>query len=45
MTIHPLESLYADEVATAVKLFREHHDDDQTFFLRLASMSLKKAMC
>ena len=43
MTIHPLESLYADEVATAVKLFREHHDDDQTFFSSISLNEPKKS--
>ena len=29
MTIHPLEALSASEISTAVKLFREHHSDEQ----------------
>ena len=32
MTIHPLEALSASEISTAVKLFREHHSDEQAFF-------------
>ena len=32
MIIHPLESLSASEIATAVKLFREYHADEQAFF-------------
>jgi primary-amine oxidase len=32
MTLHPLESLSADEVTTAVKLFRENHADEKAYF-------------
>ena len=32
MTLHPLESISPDEVATAVKLFRDHHADEKSFF-------------
>ena len=32
MTIHPLEALSASEISIAVRLFREHHSDEQTFF-------------
>jgi primary-amine oxidase len=39
MTIHLLESLSAQEVATAIQLFRAHHDDDQSFF---SSIGLKE---
>ena len=36
MTLHPLESLSADEVATAVKIFREHHPDEKSIFSSIA---------
>ena len=39
MTLHPLESITADEVAAAVKLFREHHADEKSFF---SSIGLKE---
>ena len=39
MIIHPLESLSASEIATAVKLFRENHADEQAFF---SSIGLKE---
>lgn len=39
MTSHPLESLSADEVATAVKLFRGHHADEKAYF---SSIGLKE---
>jgi primary-amine oxidase len=39
MTVHPLESLSAFEVATAVKIFREHHADKKSFF---SSVALKE---
>jgi primary-amine oxidase len=32
MTLHPLESLAADEVSAAVKIFREHHAHEKSFF-------------
>ena len=39
MIIHPLESLSASEIATAVKLFRENRADEQAFF---SSIGLKE---
>ena len=36
MTVHPLESVSADEVETAVKIFREHHPDEKSFFSSIA---------
>jgi primary-amine oxidase len=36
MTVHPLESLSAFEVATAVKIFREQHADEKAFFSSIA---------
>ena len=39
MTLHPLESLSADEVTTAIKLFRVHHVDERAYF---SSIGLKE---
>jgi Cu2+-containing amine oxidase len=39
MTLHPLESLSADELTTAVKLFRGHHADEKAYF---SSIGLKE---
>ncbi len=39
MTLHPLESLSADEVTTAIKLFRVHHADEKAYF---SSIGLKE---
>ena len=36
MTVHPLESVSADEVETAVKIFREHHPDEKSIFSSIA---------
>ena len=39
MSSHPLDSLSAEEVSAAVKIFREHHGDEKAFF---SSIGLKE---